>query len=335
VSVINDIEQLVYDGDTFLYGDERIRDYNAAFRLLSEAADRGSAEACRMIGEIYRYGLGCSVDLWEAVEYYFKANELDPFEVDVTELYEILIEYVQSYDYRRGRFMRCANEAVKRFQDSMNTILTRLVDDITECFDELNPKDGKPGNTPENLLDGGKIAVSGDWTYFTERSGCYLYKQRNDGSDKQLLAGNNDPDRVTMCYEDINIVGKYVYFSRKKIVHLNGLNKISSNPCRVNIDGTGFEVLNENNCDYMIAYSDWVYCSCVQNHPYDKDSRMFYRISPDGKIFEKLADFYVNPVGVKGGWMYLKNGEKLLKMRLDGTERHDVCIDELERVDTV
>jgi hypothetical protein len=81
-----------------LYGDEGDRDYEAAHRFLTEAADRGSAEACRMLGEMYHEGIGRAADLDKAMDYFFRANEIDPIEVE----YQFLCILIDEYNEQHG-----------------------------------------------------------------------------------------------------------------------------------------------------------------------------------------------------------------------------------------
>ena len=159
------------------------------------------------------------------------------------------------------------------------------------------------GNTPGNLVNGGRIAQSDDWIYYSNTiDGYKLYKIRTDGTGKEKL--NDDDSRF------INVVGDWIYYNKTNPVGDYELYKIRT-------DGTDRQAIDAG-VDYfgIQVVDDWIY----YYHPYD-DSFGVYKVRTDGTDKTKLTSSG-SGISVVDGWIYYsyREDKNLYKIRTDGTE---------------
>lgn len=206
-----------------------------------------------------------------------------------------------------------------------------------------------PGNTPGNNINGGYVAASGDWLFFSMGHPYYttdgqtpgLYKIKTDGSTA-----------VRLCYDipfQINESDGWVYY--RNMSDFGKLYRISTDgagrtklcddePCymtvsdgwiyysnlsdkgalyKIRLNGTQrIKLNNDNHSSSLQLVGDWIYYSNLM------DNYKIYRIKTDGSGRTKISDdgaWYINE---SGGWIYYINkdhSDKLYKMKTDGTEK--------------
>ncbi len=111
----------------------------------------------------------------------------------------------------------------------------------------------KTGNTNSNAVNGGYVALQGNWIYYlnTGYDNC-LYKMRNDGSEKQLI--------TTDAATQINVVGEWIYYSAY------GYNGKGSGVYKIKIDGTNKTQLSSIYVTYMMVVQDKIYYIPHENY---------------------------------------------------------------------
>ena len=120
------------------------------------------------------------------------------------------------------------------------------------------------GNTPDNSVVWGLVASQGNWVYFNNSShDGYLYKMRQDGSQKQLISRD-------YCL-GINVVGEWIYYYKEDSYDGNyGLYKIR-------LDGSQRTKLNSIKYQYFVhVVGDYIYTSNSHGDGY------LYRTKTDG-----------------------------------------------------
>ncbi|GLC31679.1 DUF5050 domain-containing protein [Clostridium omnivorum] len=139
--------------------------------------------------------------------------------------------------------------------------------------------------------------VSGDWVYFDNEYFTYgLYKVKTDGTALQLLR----KDYLNVNHT-ILVVNTAVYYTS---------DSGSGALCKINIDGTGYTVL-ENGIGGKI-FTDNYYIYLSNN-----------KISLDGTKVIHFTTFDGQIKNVIGGWIYFENPAEdnlLYKVRTDGTD---------------
>jgi hypothetical protein len=128
----DELKALIDEGYELLRGDER--DYDAAFRILTEAANQSSAEACRMLAEIYHEGLGRAVDLAAAMGYYRRAYDLDPSEVGEDFLHDFSEELLDAIK-NESRRVAMRKDKVREF---IISAAANYLSSLSESFSTLD-----------------------------------------------------------------------------------------------------------------------------------------------------------------------------------------------------
>jgi len=163
------------------------------------------------------------------------------------------------------------------------------------------------GNTPGNIVNHGLTAFQDGWLYFiNSKDGDKIYKMQIDGTK-----GFNDSVKVNddKC-SFLNIADGWLYYQNRS--DGEAIYKIRT-------DGTERQKLNNNPSKFINLTDDWIYYLTEEND--------IYKITINGtdnqwlKKSNKQAMEFICPLGA---WIYYQNeddGEKLYKMRADGTDR--------------
>ncbi len=159
------------------------------------------------------------------------------------------------------------------------------------------------GNTPSNSRQWGRVAVQGNWVYYSNNEyNNYLYKMRKDGSEKQIL---------TKCVAiGINVVGEWIYYTNDDSQGDGGLYKIR-------IDGSQKTKINSDINYFVHVANGWIYTS----NPFG--NRDIYRMKTDGTEKALICSDSCSNINVVGDWIYYtKTNENLVyKIRTDGSQK--------------
>ena len=171
------------------------------------------------------------------------------------------------------------------------------------------------GNTVGNIINGGGIALQGNWLYYCNvNDGNKLYKMHTDGTDNRVISD----DRVWY----INVMGEWVYYRNSEDGKLY----------RIFTDGTGRQMIANDEIHDINVVGDWIYyCNAT-------DGCKLYKIRIDGTNRQKVTDDSVSYVNVVDGWAYYRNkddGWKLYKIRTDGTNRQKISDDNATYINVV
>ena len=157
------------------------------------------------------------------------------------------------------------------------------------------------GNTIGNIMNGGMIAQSGEWTYI--QIGGHLYLS-------SLLRHNNITGEVEFLLIDdvfhtVNVIGDWVIYARYQIYKLNTI--------------TMEEVVistNRASSTSISVVDGWVYYVT-------RSSTGIYRVKLDGSNHEQISDAYTFTAVVHDGWIYFRcrdSNWSVHKIKLDGSE---------------
>ncbi len=92
--------------------------------------------------------------------------------------------------------------------------------EIVEIVEEAPGEEGETaaeqpqvprGNTPGNISQGGFVAASDGWVYFSIPEGERLIKMRSDGTEKQVLVEEDASSITGIQY--INLIGDWLYYN--------------------------------------------------------------------------------------------------------------------------
>lgn len=158
----------------------------------------------------------------------------------------------------------------------------------------------KVGNNPSNSSQWGRVASQGDWVYFSnEGYDYYLYKMRQDGSEKQVIT----KDTVIA----INVVGEWIYYTAEG--SNGGLYKIK-------LDGSQKTKLDSSINYFVHVANGWIY--------YSSNYGNIYKMKTDGTEKTKISNDSCMSINVSGDWIYYINvndNYNVYKVRTDGTGR--------------
>ncbi len=160
------------------------------------------------------------------------------------------------------------------------------------------------GNTPGNINQGGFVAASDGWVYFTipNSDDNRLFKMRSDGTDKQVLI---EEDAATFGgIEYINVITDWIYYTS------------DSDIVKVRTDGSERIVIEPSaGAMYLNVVGDWIYYSAARGG--------IYKIRVDGEDKTELHDAIAHDINVFGNWIYFSNWDddrRPYKISLDGSE---------------
>lgn len=159
------------------------------------------------------------------------------------------------------------------------------------------------GNTPSNSSQWGRVAVQGNWVYYTNSNyNYYLYKMRTDGSEKQILS---------KCVAlGINVVGEWVYYTSDDSNGDRGLYKIR-------IDGNQKTKISDDVNYFVHVANDWIYTAKYLS------GRNIYRMKTDGTEKALICSDSCSNINILGDWIYYTetNSGAAYKIRTDGSEK--------------
>lgn len=158
------------------------------------------------------------------------------------------------------------------------------------------------GNTNGNLVNGGRVAISGEWIYYSLLDG--MYRLKSDGTEKEMLYGwdtNTNPS--PLC-----IVGEWIYYKRFC-------------PYKIRLDGTEQQQINDfESIGSFRVIGDSMYFGCE------------YKMKTDGSDVQQIYDkngASGNTVNNVDGWIYCydsdsEGNDSIFKFKTDGTDRQKI-----------
>ena len=192
------------------------------------------------------------------------------------------------------------------------------------------------GNTNANSRNWGIAAAQGNWVYYSNtNNNFYLYKMRQDGTEKQILTKDHT------C--SINVVGEWVYYTNESDgsslykIRIDGTKRTKLNSessynlhvidgwvyyirwgagnslCKIKTDGTQKTILSSDACTNVNIENDWLYYT-------DMSSNFIYKMRTDGTgksiISENIQGTDLNAAD---GMLYYTDIYSLEKIKPDGT----------------
>lgn len=158
------------------------------------------------------------------------------------------------------------------------------------------------GNAPSNSCMWGRVATQGNWVYYTNSVyNYYLYKMRQDGSEKQIL--------VKEPVLGINVVGEWIYYT--------SIDRQNGGLYKIRLDGTQKTTL-ASELNYFVHVADgWIYTQDIFG------DRKVYRRKTDGTGKTLVCGDSCNNVHIVGDWIYYTttSNDTAYKIRTDGTEK--------------
>lgn len=172
------------------------------------------------------------------------------------------------------------------------------------------------GNGASNIVNGGYAYFDGTYIYWSDSNGIYR------------VVSNSAEDAVRISAESayyMNGVGDQLYF-----VDADRNNAI----CKMNADGSGFEVVYDMYCYELTYDQDWLYFSRVNG-----DTHEICRMKPDGSqlaVLKACEEWYMNIYADRIYFCNFDDGLSLCAMNLDGSglktlysgESSDICVAE-------
>ncbi len=156
------------------------------------------------------------------------------------------------------------------------------------------------GNTPGNINNGGVFVALGDKFYFANPyDNDYLYQMDTDLSHVEKV--------MDVPVSMLNGAEGYLYYyqdiSRSRASGSTGLGYIANarSLTRLTLNGrhtTGLETAAFAN---IILEGNYLY---AENYDKAQQKMNLMRVSLDGKEKEVIADFWINPAGAEGGYLY-------------------------------
>lgn len=157
------------------------------------------------------------------------------------------------------------------------------------------------GNTSGNINNGGFVAASSGWVYFSIPDDARLIKMQADGSGKQVISWEEA--------EFINVIDDWVYYvSDSEIIKIR-----TDGSERTVIDARAFP-------HYLYVVGEWAYYYSVLNH---ETGEGLYKIRTDGEEKTLIHDSRALDINILGEWIYFSNMDdnyRPYKIKIDGTE---------------
>ncbi|HHU49558.1 MAG: DUF5050 domain-containing protein [Caldicoprobacterales bacterium] len=204
--------------------------------------------------------------------------------------------------------------------------------------DNSLPSDNKNlmGNTNGNLVNGGRVAVSGQWIYYSLLDG--IYRMKTDGTEGEMICSwetNTNPS--PLC-----IIGEWIYYKRfcpfkikidgseqqqiSEFEYIGSFRVIDGwmyfgSEYKMKTDGSNVQQINEKNCasgNTVNIVDGWIYY-------YDKDeqgSDSIFKLKIDGTDKQKIYSGRTDNMIVDGDWIYYEeyDSKDLYKMKTDGSD---------------
>lgn len=163
---------------------------------------------------------------------------------------------------------------------------------------EASTNENQLGNTNGNLVNGARVAISGDWIYCSLWDG--IYRMKPDGTEMEMIhswESNTNPSAL-------NISDGWIYFKR-------------SSPFKIKVDGTELQQISE--FKYIGSFrviDDWMYFGCE------------YKMKTDGSNLQQMYDkrgASGKTVNIVDGWIYYydsdnEGNDSIYKSKTDGTD---------------
>lgn len=160
------------------------------------------------------------------------------------------------------------------------------------------------GNTPGNIVNGGLVAIQGDWVYYSNaEDGFKLYKSKLDGTQKARL--NEDKSSY------INVLGNWVYYQN---------NSDGDKLCKIGIDGNGKVVLVDETAKNIFVSGNWIYYT-------SGGAEQLAKIKLDGTGQEFIDDDGGEYPGIVGDRVFfdnLSNEGKIYSIGIDGRGKTEI-----------
>lgn len=201
------------------------------------------------------------------------------------------------------------------------------------------------GNTAGNIVNGGLVAVQGDWVYFRSNEGGSLYKGNLSGSVNGARIISTDAAWF------INVSGDYIYYSNRddnnrlyrirtdgsdRLPLTNGgawfatligdwIYYISENDqyhiYKISTDGSGKIRISDDAAWFINVVDDWIY------YINRSEEEAIYRIKTDASENTRITDYAACCVNIHDGWIYHINQSEnryLYRIRLDGSDAEEL-----------
>lgn len=192
------------------------------------------------------------------------------------------------------------------------------------------------GNTNGNLVNGGRVAISGEWIYYSLLDG--IHRMKTDGTEKEIIYSwetNTNPS--PLC-----IVGDWIYYKRfrpykikidgseqqqiSEFEYIGSFNVIDDwmyfgSEYKMKTDGSNVQQINEKNCasgNTVNIVDGWVYYYDIDNEGNDS----IFKFKIDGTDKQKIYSGRTDHMVVDGEWIYYEeyDSKDLYKMKIDGSE---------------
>jgi len=137
------------------------------------------------------------------------------------------------------------------------------------------------GNTPGNIVNGGHVAIQGNWVYYSGHSRGETRKVHINGSGDIEISKNNARYK--------NILGDWIYYSN---------NNMGRKIYKVRTDGSERTLISNDWSEFLCAINNWIYYVNVS------DDCKVYKIRTDGCERTKLNDDRCSFLNVSNNWIY-------------------------------
>lgn len=162
--------------------------------------------------------------------------------------------------------------------------------------------DNVMGNTNGNLVNGGQVAISGEWIYYSSSIG--IYRMKDDGTEKETLYLWNENGQPV----SLNVVGEWIYYKNLY-------------PFKMKIDGTEQQQISDPQYSGSFrVIGDWMYFGSE------------YKMKTDGSNLQQIYDKNGAPgmtVNIVDNWIYYydsdnEGNDSIFRMKTDGTDKQKI-----------
>ncbi|GHU54251.1 hypothetical protein AGMMS49975_14380 [Clostridia bacterium] len=228
-----------------------------------------------------------------------------------------------------------SSEQTRPTQDENTNLVKGAIDAKTMGGNDVR------GNTAGNIINGGLVAVQGDWIYYSSPEDIHnynmgLYKARTDDSGRQMLTDGN------VAY--INVVGDWIYYTKDLLLYkirtdgteeqvitsadsggypldsvfnvnviggwiyylFNEPTVLDGHIYKIRTNGAEEQLLSGEN-DSVSSFSidgDWIYYRCHADNGVGQTTNYFYKMRTDGTEKQRLLDNVPSVLTVADGWIY-------------------------------
>lgn len=298
----------------------------------------------------------------------YKTSELEgtnEFEVNISEKKPILD--VGLLDEENSVKNECGNTIEEESKLETNVSEEDLISDVG-TLDEENSVKNEYGNTIGNIVSGGWLAKQGEWIYYNNDKGLYRIKENGTerthldlddasyinvvgewvyysygGIKKVKCNGEKDtyiiPEDPTQTEYEIEyildgpvgnqlyICGDWIYYTTQR----EGKDDREYYLHKINVDGTGKQMLCDITAHSINVVGDWVYFVYGKNR--NTEDKGIYKVKIDGTQLQKISSEYTEQITVIEEYIYFycsflynpeegfTEGAGIYRIKTDGTGR--------------